>query len=79
MNTIGEHVTAVGGNIFADPGFPPEEAENLLIRGELMIEIIGIIQDRGLKQKRRNCSAFRSRGSASLSAGTWTLSPSTRW
>lgn len=46
-----EHITPVGGNIFADLGFPPEEAENLLVRSKLMIEIIGIIQDRGLKQK----------------------------
>ena len=46
-----EHTTPVGGNIFADLGFPPEEAENLHVRSKLMIEMIGIIQDRGLKQK----------------------------
>lgn len=46
-----EHITPVDGNVFADLGFPPEEAENLLVRSDLMIEIIGIIQDRGLKQK----------------------------
>ena len=27
------------GNIFADIGFPPGEAENLLMRAELMLEI----------------------------------------
>ncbi len=46
-----EHITPADGNIFADLGFPPEEAENLLVRSKLMIVIIGIIQDRGLKQK----------------------------
>jgi predicted XRE-type DNA-binding protein len=46
-----EHTTLVDGNVFADIGFPPEEAENLLLRAKLMVEIIGIIQDRGLRQK----------------------------
>lgn len=46
-----EHITPVDGNIFADLGFPPEEAENLLIRSKLMVAMIGMIQDRGLKQK----------------------------
>lgn len=46
-----EHVTPADGNVFADLGFGPEEAENLLVRSRLMIEIIGMIQDRGLKQK----------------------------
>ena len=51
MNIVIEHTTPVDGNIFADLGAPPEEAENLLVRSNLMIEMIGIIQDRGLKQK----------------------------
>jgi predicted XRE-type DNA-binding protein len=46
-----EHVTPADGNVFADLGFPPEEAENLKFRSSLMIEIIRIIRDRGLKQK----------------------------
>lgn len=46
-----EHTTPVGGNIFLDLGFPPEEAENLFVRSRLMVEMIGIIQDRGLKQR----------------------------
>lgn len=46
-----EHVTPADGNIFADIGFGPEEAENLLVRSDLMTEILRIMQDRGLKQK----------------------------
>jgi predicted XRE-type DNA-binding protein len=45
-----EHVTPVGGNVFADLGFAPEEAENLKVRSDLMIEIRKIIEDRGLRQ-----------------------------
>ena len=44
------HVTPAGGNIFADLGFPAEEAENLKIRSSLMIAISRIIEERGLKQ-----------------------------
>lgn len=46
-----EHITPADGNVFLDIGFPPEEAVNLLIRTDLMIEIERIIQKRGLKQK----------------------------
>lgn len=46
-----EHVTPVGGNVFADLGFGPEEAENLRVRSRLMIQIEKIIHARGLKQK----------------------------
>lgn len=46
-----EHVTPVGGNVFADLGFGPEEAENLRMRSGLMIQIIRMIRERGLKQK----------------------------
>ena len=46
-----EHVTPVGGNVFADLGFGPEEAENLRLRTWLMSKIIGMIRERGLKQK----------------------------
>jgi predicted XRE-type DNA-binding protein len=44
------HITPADGNIFADLGFPPEEAENLKIRSSLMIAIELIIKDRQLKQ-----------------------------
>ncbi|HEX6371307.1 MAG TPA: XRE family transcriptional regulator [Longimicrobium sp.] len=47
-----EHVTPADGNIFADLGFPPEEAVNLRIRSRLMVEAIRIIRARGLKQKK---------------------------
>lgn len=33
------HVTPADGNVFADLGFPPEEAENLRIRSDLMREV----------------------------------------
>ena len=47
-----EHTTTpADGNVFADIGFPPEEAENLLIRCDLMLDIEEIIEERGLKQK----------------------------
>jgi predicted XRE-type DNA-binding protein len=49
---IVEHVTPADGNIFADLGFPPEEAGNLFVRSKLMIEVRCIIQDRRLKQKK---------------------------
>ncbi len=43
--------TPVGGNIFADIGFDPEEAGNLKLRSSLMIAIPRIVEDRGLKQR----------------------------
>ena len=46
-----EHVTPADGNIFADLGFEPEEAENLRVRSRLMIQIIRMIREGGLKQK----------------------------
>ncbi len=45
-----QHITPVGGNIFADLGFGREEAENLKIRSTLMMEIHRVIEARGLKQ-----------------------------
>ena len=50
-----EHVTPPGGNVFADLGFEPEEAANLLIRTDLMMEIEDIIERRGLRQKDAAC------------------------
>lgn len=44
------HITPADGNVFADLGFPPEEAENMLIRCDLILEIEEIIRTRGLKQ-----------------------------
>jgi predicted XRE-type DNA-binding protein len=57
-----EHVTPVGGNIFADLGFEPEEAarllaeadqaisEKLAIKESLMTELAGWIDEKRLKQ-----------------------------
>ncbi len=40
------------GNVFRDLGFRPEEAENLKLRSELMIEIHKLIERRHLTQVR---------------------------
>ncbi len=39
------------GNVFADLGFPPEEAAHLLIRADLMGQLRALIAERGLTQK----------------------------
>ena len=46
------HVTPGDGNVFADLGFPPAEAENLLLRSELMTALMRIIERRRLTQAR---------------------------
>jgi predicted XRE-type DNA-binding protein len=45
-----EHVTPAGANIFADLGFPPDEAENLRVRSRLMMALGDIVRQRRLKQ-----------------------------
>ena len=40
------------GNVFRDLGFAPEEAENLRLRSELMIQLGRVIKDRDLTQAR---------------------------
>jgi predicted XRE-type DNA-binding protein len=42
------HVTPVGGNVFADLGFPKDEAETLKICSTLMMSIQDVIDDREL-------------------------------
>ncbi len=37
-------------NVFRDLGFPPDEAENLHVRADLMIELTRLIESRGLTQ-----------------------------
>jgi len=44
-------ITPSSGNVFRDLGFSREEAEHLLIRADLMIELQKIIASRRLKQK----------------------------
>ncbi len=38
------------GNVFTDLGFEPEEALNLKLRSDLMIELSKLIEERGLTQ-----------------------------
>ncbi len=40
------------GNAFQDLGFPPEEAENLKVRADLMVQISKLISSRRLTQAR---------------------------
>jgi predicted XRE-type DNA-binding protein len=40
------------GNVFRDLGFPREEAENLRLRSELMIQLSRVIKTRRLTQAR---------------------------
>ena len=47
----GKHKLArSSGNVFRDLGFAAEEAEHLLIRADLMIQIEKVLKERGLKQ-----------------------------
>lgn len=43
-------VTRSSGNVFRDLGFPPHEAEHLLVRSDLMIKLQKLIAYRRLKQ-----------------------------
>lgn len=43
-------VTTSTGNVFRDLGFPNEEAEHLLIRADLLIQLQKAIRAKGLKQ-----------------------------
>jgi predicted XRE-type DNA-binding protein len=44
-------VTPSTGNVFRDLGFDPEEAEHLLVRADLMIQLQKLIASRRLKQR----------------------------
>ena len=44
------HETSGGGNVFADLGFPPEEAQNLLLRSSVMSAIKDWYDDSKLTQ-----------------------------
>ena len=43
-------VTRSSGNVFRDLGFPPDKAEHLLVRADLMIRLEKELVSRGLKQ-----------------------------
>ena len=45
-------ITPSSGNVFLDLGFPPGEAEHLLVRTSLMSAITSLIETRGLTQAR---------------------------
>jgi predicted XRE-type DNA-binding protein len=44
------NITKSCGNVFADIGFPPDEAANLIARASLMARLTKIAQDRELTQ-----------------------------
>lgn len=44
-------ITPSTGNVFRDLGFRREEAEHLLVRADLMIQVQKLIESRGLKQR----------------------------
>ena len=43
-------LTRSSGNVFRDLALPPEEAEHLRVRADLMIKIEKVLKRRGLKQ-----------------------------
>jgi len=43
-------ITRSSGNVFRYLGFPPEEAEHLLVRSDLLIKVQKLIASRCLKQ-----------------------------
>jgi len=49
---VKSRVTRSSGNVFRDLGFPPEKAEHLLVRADLMIRLERELRSRGLTQAR---------------------------
>jgi len=45
-------ITPSSGNVFLDLGFPPGEAEHLLVRADLMSAVSALIKERRLTQAR---------------------------
>ena len=43
-------MTRSSGNVFRDVGFPPGEAEHLLVRADLMIKVQKLIESKNLSQ-----------------------------
>ena len=43
-------MTRSTGNVFRDLGFPPDEAEHLRIRSDLLVQLQKAIKSQGLKQ-----------------------------
>ena len=46
-----ESVTPSSGNVFSDLGFTPEEAKNLRVRADLMVDIKKLIKAEGWTQQ----------------------------
>jgi predicted XRE-type DNA-binding protein len=51
MSTPDTTIVTSSGNVFADLGFDPEEAQNLVLRSELMRAIRKLIEDSGQTQQ----------------------------
>ena len=43
-------LTRSSGNVFLDLGFPPQEAEHLRVRSDLLIQVQKVIASRGLRR-----------------------------
>ena len=43
-------MTRSTGNVFRDLGFPPDEAEHLRVRSDLLVQLQKAIRSQGLKQ-----------------------------
>ena len=53
-------ITKGSGNVFRDLGFPEGEAQNLLLRSDLMIRIEKIVKDSGMTQQDRKSTRLNS-------------------
>lgn len=51
MNMNDTTITKGSGNVFADLGFDPEEAQHLVLRSDLMHAIVGHVKDSGQTQQ----------------------------
>lgn len=51
IDTSIQHITPSGGNIFADLGFEPQEANKLKIKAQLMAQLSEWIKEQSLKQE----------------------------
>ena len=51
MNKKDRQIIESSGNVFADLGFEPHEAENLLVRARLMVAIKAYIEAEGITQR----------------------------
>jgi predicted XRE-type DNA-binding protein len=50
MHKTKPRVTRPSGNVFRDLGFPPDRAEHLLVRADLMIRVEKELRSRGFKR-----------------------------